>query len=89
MTLRIGLPRLHVYTVLFRVFAKNVYKIGLTFTQTLPCYQRRSWLIASSNEHPALNHQSVYFLRFGCINLIKYLLQLELRRTCSTDSILR
>ena len=70
MTLRIGLPRLHVYTVLFRVFAKNVYKIGLTFTQTLPCYQRRSWLIASSNEHLALNHQSVYL--FSQIRLYKF-----------------
>ena len=32
------------------VFAINVYKIGLPFTRTLPCDQRRGLLIAFSNE---------------------------------------
>ena len=31
----VGLPRLHVLTVAFPVFAINVYKIGLPFTRTL------------------------------------------------------
>ena len=31
---KIGLPRLHVQMVLFRVSAINVYKIDLTFTGT-------------------------------------------------------
>ena len=55
--MQVGLPRLHV--VPFRVFAINVYKIGLPFTQTLPCDQRHGLLIAFSNEHFTLDHQSV------------------------------
>ena len=44
-------------TVLFRVFAINVYKIGLPFTQTLAHDQCRDLLIA----FPKLDHQSVFF----------------------------
>ena len=77
-----------VKTVPFRVFAIKVYKIGLLFTQTLPCDQRLGLLKAFSNEHPALDHQSVCLFSEIRLYLIEYLLQLELRRTCSTDSIL-
>ena len=42
----------------FHVFAINIYKIGLLFTQTLVCDQRRGLLIAFPNEHPDLDHQS-------------------------------
>ena len=62
---------------------KCIYKIGLPFTQTLPRHQRRGLLIAFSNEHPALDHQSVCLFSQIRLCLIKYLLQLELRRTCS------
>ena len=51
--------------------------------------QRRGLLIAFSNEHPALDHQTVCLFSQIRLYLIKYLLHLELRRTCSTDSILR
>ena len=70
----------------FLVFAINIYKIGLPFTQTLPRDQRRGLLIAFSNKHPALDHQSVCLFSQIWLYLIKYLLQLELGRTCSTDS---
>ena len=43
----------------FHVFAINVYKIGLPFTQTLACDQRQGLLIAFPNENPSLGHQSV------------------------------
>ena len=48
-----------------------------------------SVVTAFSNEHPALDHQSVCLFSQIRLYLIKYLLQLELRRRCSTDSILR
>ena len=67
-------------TVPFYVFAINVYKIGLPFTRTLPCDQCRGLLIAFSNEHSALDHQSVCLFSQISLYLIKYLLQLELRR---------
>ena len=53
----------------------------------LPRDQRPGLLIAFSNEHPALDHQSVCLFSQIWLYLIKYLLQLELRRTCSTDGI--
>ena len=76
-------------TVLFRDFAINIYESGLPCTGTLPCDQRSGLLTAVSNEHPALDHQSVCLFPQIRFCLIKYLLQLELRRTGSTDSILR
>ena len=85
----IGLPCLHMQTVQFRVFAINVYKIGLPFTLTLPHDQRRGLLMVFSNENPALDHQSVCLFSQFQLYLIKCLLHLELQRTCSTDSILR
>ena len=59
-------------------FAINVYKIGLPFTQTLPCDQRRGLLIAFSYEHSALDHQSVCLFSQIWLYLIKYPLQYEL-----------
>ena len=70
------------------IFAINIYKIGLLFTRTLPRDQRRGLIIAFSNEHSALDHQSVCLFSQIWLYLIKYLLQLEIRRTCSTDSVL-
>ena len=54
------LPRLHMYTLPFRVFVINVYKIGLLFTQTLAGDQRLGLLTAFPNEHPNLDHQSIF-----------------------------
>ena len=76
--MEVGLPRLHVQMAPFRVSAINVYKIDLPFTQTLACDQPRGLLIAfpinmksiflnSDTPHLDLDHQSVCFLRFGCI----------------------
>ena len=53
------------------VFAINVYKIGLPFTRTLPRDQRRDLLKAFSNEHPALDHQSVCLFSQIWLYLIK------------------
>ena len=63
---------------MFPVFAINVYKIGLPFKGTLACDQRHGLLIAFHNEKYCLFSQIRLYL-------IKYLLQLELRRTCSMD----
>ena len=60
-----------------------------TVYMNLPRDQYRGLLIAFSNEHTALDHQTVSLFSQIRLFLIKYLLQLELRRTCSTDSILR
>ena len=49
---------------------------------TLPCDQRRGLLVAFSNEHPALDHQSVCLFSQIRLYLIKYLLQFELLQTC-------
>ena len=49
-----------------------------TFTQTLPCDQRRGLLIAFSYEHSALDHQSVCLFSQIWLYLIKYPLQYEL-----------
>ena len=42
----VGLPRLHVQTAPFRVFAINVYKIDVRLHEYLACDQRRGLLIA-------------------------------------------
>ena len=60
-----------------------------TVYTNLPRDQYRCLLIAFSNEHTALDHQTVRLFSQIRLYLIKYLLQLESRRTCSTDSILR
>ena len=71
-------------------FCNKRLKIGLPFTQTLPCDQCRGLLIAFSNEHPALDHQSVCLFSQIRLYLIKYQLQLELlghaQLTVSYDS---
>ena len=67
-------------------FCNKRYKMGLPFTRTLPRDQHRGLLTAFSNEHPPLDHQPVCL--FSQIRLY-LILQLELWRTCSTDSILR
>ena len=59
-----------------------------TIYTNFPCDQRPGLLIAFSYEHPALDHQTVCLFSQIRLYLIKYLLQLELQRTCSTDSIL-
>ena len=46
----IGLPRLHVWTEAFRVYAINVYKNDLPFKRTLARDDLQGLLIASSNE---------------------------------------
>ena len=69
----------------FRVFAINVYKIGLPFTQTLARDKHCGLLIAFPNYHCDLIHQSVCLFSQIWLYLIKYLLQLELQLTCSTD----
>ena len=73
----------------FRVFAIKVCKIGPPFTRTLARDQHRGLLIAFPNEHPDLDHQSVCLFSQIWLYLIKYLQQLELWRTCSTDIILQ
>ena len=42
-------------------FCNKRLLIGLPFTRTLPREQRRGLLIAFSNEHTTLDHQSVFF----------------------------
>ena len=69
----------------FCVFSINVYKIGLPFTQTLAHDQHHGFLIAFPNEHPDQDHQSVCLFSQIWLYLIKHLLQLELRWTCSYD----
>ena len=58
---QIGLPRLHIETSMFHVFAIKVYKNGKPFKGTLAHDQRRGLLIASSNE------KYCCFSRFDCI----------------------
>ena len=52
-----------------------------TVYTNIPHDQRRGLLIAFSNEHPALDHQTVCLFSQIQLYLIKYLLQLELRWT--------
>ena len=54
---------------------KHFYKIGLPITRALPRDQLCGLLIAISNEHPALDHQSVPLFSQIRLYLIKYLLQ--------------
>ena len=46
----VGLPRLHVWTEAFRVYAINVYKNDLPFKRTLARDYLHGLLIAASNE---------------------------------------
>ena len=54
-----------------------------TVYTNLACDQNCSLLIAFPNKHPDLAHQSVCLFSQIGLCLIKYLLQLELQRTCS------